>query len=80
MKKKTKSNVWHIQWMLLVFVALCFTGCKNDNKVASEVNAIANTISPSEAKDGWVLLWDGKTTNGWRGAKLYTFPEKCWKI
>ena len=80
MKKKTKSNVWHIQWMLLAFVTLCFTGCKGDNKVASEVNAIPNTISPSEAKDGWVLLWDGKTTNGWRGAKLSTFPEKGWKI
>ena len=33
MKKKTKSNVWHIQWMLLAFVALCFTSCKDDNEV-----------------------------------------------
>lgn len=51
-----------------------------DSKDTPEVNAIANTISPREATDGWKLLWDGKTTDGWRGAKANSFPTQGWII
>jgi hypothetical protein len=47
---------------------------------APEVNTVVNSISPGEAKDGWKLLWDGKTTNGWKGAKTSAFPAKGWVI
>ena len=53
---------------------------KPDSEAAPEVNRIDNTISEKEALQGWKLLWDGKTAEGWRGAKLANFPAKGWKI
>lgn len=45
-----------------------------------QVNCIPNTISEREAAEGWRLLWDGATTEGWRGAKLDAFPARGWQI
>lgn len=39
-----------------------------------------NQLTIDESKKGWKMLWDGETTNGWRGAKLDGFPEQGWMI
>ncbi len=39
-----------------------------------------NTLSPKERADGWRLLFDGKTTNGWRSARVGGFPTKGWAV
>ncbi len=39
-----------------------------------------NKLTIEEEKNGWKLLWDGNTTDGWRGARLDDFPDKGWII
>jgi hypothetical protein len=43
-------------------------------------SAAANALTAEEQRDGWKLLFDGKTTTGWRGAYSDTFPERGWTV
>lgn len=45
-----------------------------------QANFLPNQLSEQEIAGGWELLWDGKTTDGWRGARLPGFPERGWHI
>ena len=60
---------------LMIFGSLAVFSENNFSK-----NCADNSITPEESKMGWKLLWDGKTTEGWRGARLSTFPKSGWVI
>lgn len=51
-----------------------------EDKTTPEVNAVLNTLSPREVSEGWKLLFDGETTQGWRGARSSSFPAKGWAV
>ena len=48
--------------------------------LAREENLLVNQLSETEQRQGWRLLFDGRTTDGWRGAKLDDFPESGWEV
>lgn len=58
----------------------------DEYKMKSEVEPVDNynKLTFSMEKWGWELLWDGKSTEGWRGAKMDEFPKMApgqgWEI
>jgi len=46
---------------------------------AARAQASLNTLTPAERAAGWRLLFDGKTTTGWRGWKMDTLPSG-WQV
>jgi hypothetical protein len=52
----------------------------SDNEIPVTVTLLTNELTETEKADGWKLLFDGKTTQGWRGAHKENFPERGWTI
>ena len=39
-----------------------------------------NTLSQAEARKGWTLLFDGRSTDAWRGFGKDAFPTRGWEV
>ncbi len=54
---------------------------KSATELLTEIDSkdAPNTLSGAEKKEGWKLLFDGTSTNGWHGYNLKVFPD-CWAI
>ena len=39
-----------------------------------------NHLTAEEKAAGWKLIFDGRTTTGWRGYKKQAMPDKGWKV
>ncbi|MEO1518407.1 MAG: DUF1080 domain-containing protein [Bacteroidota bacterium] len=45
-----------------------------------EFNYIPNSLTASEKRRGWRLLWDGTSAQGWRAVQQPVFPQKGWTM
>lgn len=68
--------------VIVVFILSCGKSNNNDPIALFDevtINKAPNTLTDLEKKQGWQLLFDGTTTNGWHGYNMKVFPD-CWKI
>lgn len=65
-----------------VRIAKASAGLTAANPAVFQVNGVANTLTAKQAADGWKLLFDGKTSEGWCSAKGtdVAFPTVGWKV
>ena len=63
--------------ILFAFAALV-NGCGAQD--TSEEAAPPNTLTAAEEAEGWLLLFDGETTDGWRGYNKDEFPARGWEV
>lgn len=67
----------------IVVSSMILINCKS--KTTSDSNTETEAVGPNqltqeEIDDGWKLLFDGKTFDGWRGYGLDAFPDSGWTI
>jgi len=53
---------------------------KTDTPPIYQMNVIPNFLSDKEKEEGWKLLFDGKSFDGWRGALRDAMPERGWAV
>jgi len=66
-------------WSPEAWVTLNRKGTEPGAKTAAPEGALPNTLTVAERAAGWKLLFDGESTNGWRGFRKEGFPEG-WEV
>lgn len=69
---KIRSMVKNGFLLTLIFL---FSFCTPQNE-----KQIDNALTQKEQKEGWSLLWDGESFNGWRGINKDYFPLSGWIV
>jgi len=65
-----------IQLVIALLLVVSLGSAKNKEDKQPE----PNTLTAKENQQGWQLLFDGKTTHGWKGVDSNVFPAEGWKV
>lgn len=77
-KAGTPSRTAPIVYAAGVLTIMCL-GCAPAGQQTSSEKSAPNMLSTIERDAGWQLLFDGKTTTGWRGYRKDSMP-RGWQV
>jgi hypothetical protein len=87
MTLKSFLNLTIVGFAAMSLLAACSSGESetetmeaDSESMQAEADVPPNTLSEQEVEDGWILLFDGESTEGWRGYQQESFPESGWII
>tara|TARA_B110000014_G_scaffold60402_1_gene40878 strand:+ start:741 stop:1514 length:774 start_codon:yes stop_codon:yes gene_type:complete len=63
---------------LISALAVCSQANPGRDSASTEIEH--NKLTPEEVAAGWLLLFDGVSTDGWRGYLNESFPQEGWAI
>ncbi len=67
--------------VIIIYACKGRTGDISATDEGTEKTAVAvNALTEAEVEKGWMLMFDGKTTEGWRGYNKSTFPDSGWVV
>ena len=61
-------------------IAIAATAASLATVAIEQAPGAANQLTAAEKKGGWILLFDGKTMNGWRGYRRPDATGNRWKV
>jgi len=72
-----KTYIWQVLFWAAI---LLISGCADTTQKNETRETQHNILTDAEKTDGWILLFDGKTFNGWHGLGQEKFPSTHWVI
>jgi hypothetical protein len=71
------GNMCFLLSAILLIITMAVSTRSQDNSTSG---SLQNVLTKQEIAEGWRLLFDGKTFNGWRGAYLDSLPSRGWEV
>ncbi len=67
-------------FLVILLCLSVFVSCDTNQEGSTGQRKVENALTKEEQENGWKLLFDGKTFDGWRGLGRENVPAEHWKI